>query len=91
MNYKPKHKEFENPEIEISDEPTPPSMFESFAYRSQVKLSYGDISGSHSATDAFLVLFQDLISKKIVDETSFVDLIRQNLLKSIHGLRKKNY
>lgn len=42
MNYQPKHKEFENPEVEISDLPQPPSFFDSFAFKAQVKLSQGD-------------------------------------------------
>ena len=42
MNYKPKHKEFENPEIEISDELSPPIFFDTFSYKAQVKMSQGD-------------------------------------------------
>ena len=33
MSYKPKHKEFENPENEITDEMCPPKMFRSYAYK----------------------------------------------------------
>lgn len=66
MSYKPKHKTFENPEVEIADSSvsSPPKLFESFAFSSQSKIANGDSKGTHAATDSFLVILQDMILKK---------------------------
>ena len=91
MNYKPRHKSFETPEIDLSDEPDRHTFFNSFGNWAQIKLSNADSDGKFAATDAFIVLLQDLVSKGYVDESCFAEIVRLNITKSLRALKKKNY
>lgn len=91
MNYKPKRKEFENPEIEILETVDPPKFFEAFCHRGQIKIARGDPKGHYASTDAFCILLQDLFAKKLIEEGAIMEIVRSNITKAIKALNHNNF